>query len=247
MKSKRKSSALIERRSLGLSEVIASMREKSRYKRIQLFKQHFPLDPETRLLDLGGWDGSHVNALIQDTSIERSNVFVADIDEQAIELAHERHGFIPVLIPEDGMLPYPSGYFDVVFCSSVLEHVTVPKSQMWDIRSGTIFREMSIAHQKDFADEIRRLGKAYYIQVPYRDFPIETHTWLPFIAQLPRSLQINFIRFANKFWIKQTIPDFYLPTESEMRSYFSDAQILWEKQLGFRKSLIAIKAQGETQ
>lgn len=32
-----------------------------------------------------------------------------------------------------------------------------------------------MTHQKEFADEIRRLGKAYYVQVPYRGFPIETH------------------------------------------------------------------------
>jgi SAM-dependent methyltransferase len=247
MENKSKPSALIERGGFGLFEVIASMREKSRYKRIQLFKQHFSLGPKTRLLDLGGGDGSHVNALIEGTPVKRSNVFVADIDEQAIELARERHDFVPILLPEKGLLPYPSGYFDVVFCSSVLEHVTVPKSKMWDIHSSSVFKEMSIARQKDFADEIRKLWKSYYVQVPYRGFPIETHTWLPFIAQLPRNVQIEIIRFSNKFWIKQTIPDFYLPTENEMRSYFSDAQILWEKQLGFRKSLIAIKAQSENQ
>jgi SAM-dependent methyltransferase len=243
MQNNSKSSALIETENLGLSRVVDSIRDKSRCKRIELFKRHFSLDSETRLLDLGGWDGSHVNALIQDTPVKRANVFVADIDEKAVALAHERHGFVPVVISEDGMLPYPSGYFDVVFCSSVLEHVTVPKHQMWDIRSGSNFKEISIARQKAFAEEIRRLGKSYYVQVPYRGFPIETHSWLPFIAQLPRGLQINAIKFANRFWIKQTIPDFYLPTENEMRSYFTDARILWETQLGFRKSLIAIKTQ----
>lgn len=240
MEEKGKASALIESEGHGLSKLIAFIRKRSRNKRIQLFKGHFHLDPETKILDLGGWDGSHVNALIEGTHIQRSNVFVADIDETAIQLAHERHGFTPVLIPEDGLLPFPDGYFDVVFCSSVLEHVTVPKSQMWDIRSGKVFRSISMAHQEKFASEIRRLGKTYYVQVPYRGFPIETHSWLPFLAQLPRSLQISAIKLANRFWIKQTIPDFYLPSEAEMRQYFPSATIVWEKQGGFKKSLIAV-------
>lgn len=240
MEDKEEASALIENSGRGLSRLVALIRERSRKKRIQLFKGHFRLGPETRILDLGGWDGSHVNALIEGTRILRSNVYVADIDEKAIHLSHERHGFTPVLIPEDGQLPYPDGYFDVVFCSSVLEHVTVPKSQMWDIRSGKVFRDLSMAHQEKFSSEIRRLGKSYYVQVPYRGFPVETHSWLPFLAQLPRNLQITAIKLANRFWIKQTIPDFYLPNVTEMRHYFPGAQILWEKQLGLRKSLIAI-------
>lgn len=240
MEDKEKTSALIENEGRGLSKWVALIRERSRKKRIQIFKGNFTLGPETKVLDLGGWDGSHVNALIEGTRILRSNVYVADIDEKAIQLSYERHGFTPVLIPEDGLLPFPDGYFDVVFCSSVLEHVTVPKSQMWDIRSGKVFRDISMAHQEKFSSEIRRLGKAYYVQVPYRWFPIETHSWLPFLAQLPRSSQINAIKLANRFWIKQTIPDFYLPNVAEMRHYFPGAKILWEKQLGLKKSLIAI-------
>lgn len=240
MEDKEKASALIESEGRGLRKWVATIRKKSRNKRIQLFRGRFRLDRETKVLDLGGWDGSHVNALIDGTQVQRANVFIADIDEKAIQLAHARHGFTPVLIPEDGTLPYPDGFFDVVFCSSVLEHVTVPKSQIWDIRSGKVFRSISMAHQEKFASEIRRLGKSYYVQVPYRWFPVETHSWLPYLTQLPRSLQIRVIRLANRFWIKQTQPDFYLPSEAEMRQYFPGATIVWEKQGGLKKSLIAI-------
>lgn len=242
MSDKNTASALIENDRRGFSKLVSIIRQHSRNKRIRLFKKHFKVGTDTKVLDLGGWDGSHVNALIAGTEIRRSNVYVADIDEDAIRQAHERHGFTPVLIPEDGQLPFPDGYFDVVFCSSVLEHVTVPKSQMWDIRSGKIFRDISMAHQEEFSAEIRRLAKAYYVQVPYRRFPIETHSWLPFLAQLPRSLQIYAIKIANRFWIKKTIPDFYLPNVSEMRHYFPGARIFWEKSLGLKKSLIAISS-----
>ncbi len=247
MEDKEKTSALINREVSGLSKLVNSFRERSRSKRIHLFKMHFHLGPETKILDLGGWDGSHVNALIEGAHLQRSNVFVADIDENAIQLAHARHGFTPVLIPEDGVLPFPDGFFDVVFCSSVLEHVTVPKSQIWDIRSGKIFRSISMVHQAKFASEIRRLGKAYYVQLPYRWFPVETHSWLPFLAQLPRGLQILTIKLANRFWIKQTIPDFYLPSVTEMRHYFPGAKMVWEKQLGLKKSLIAITGNHSSQ
>ncbi|MBY0485157.1 MAG: class I SAM-dependent methyltransferase, partial [Gammaproteobacteria bacterium] len=95
--------------------------------------------------------------------------------------------------------------------------------------------------QSEFANEIRRLGKGYFVQAPYRWFPIETHSWLPFVGYLPRRLQVLLIRFTNRFWIKRTSPDFYLPTMEDMKHYFPDASILKEYALGMTKSLIAYR------
>ncbi len=240
--SETKETPLIEGGDTGLRKLVNVFRERSRRNRIRLFLLHFKIDCTTKVLDLGGWDGSHINALLSGTEVERTNVYVADIDENAVTSAKRKYGFTPVVVPESGALPFPDGYFDIVFCSSVLEHVTVPKAMIWKIASGREFARQAVAHQTDFAAEIRRLGRKYYVQVPYRGFPIETHSWLPMLSYLPRPLQMAVMRLSNKIWIKKTSPDFHLPSVREYRRYFPDATIEREKVLFFTKSLIAIKS-----
>jgi hypothetical protein len=86
------------------------------------------------------------------------------------------------------------------------------------------------------------VGRGYFVQVPYRWFPVETHTWLPFVSYLPRPVLCKVIRIANRVWIKKTDPDFHLPTVREMRTCFPAARIGRERLLGLTKSVIAIRS-----
>lgn len=219
--------------------VLARFRIHSRQRRAKMFLDNFVLTPETRILDLGGWNGSHINAILDNSPVLPSNVYVADIDKRAVNEAKERFGFVPVAIPEIGQLPFSNKFFDIVFCSSVIEHVTVPKEEVWALVSGQHFKDIARIRQNEFANEIRRVGKGYFVQAPYRWFPVETHSWLPFVSYLPRRLQVPLFRFTNRFWIKKTTPDWYLPTMKDMKYYFPDASILEERVFGVTKSLIA--------
>lgn len=230
-----KTSFIIE----GAGNLLARFRTSSRQRRAKMFLDHFDLTSETKILDLGGWNGVHIHAVLENSPVQPANVYIADIDRQAVQQASERFGFVPVVIPETGPLPFSDKFFDIVFCSSVIEHVTVPKDSVWALVSGRVFREEAQRHQGEFAREIIRLGNGYFVQAPYRWFPIETHSWLPFVSYLPRRLQVPLLRFTNRYWIKQTIPDFYLPTVKDMQRYFPEADILEERVLGLTKSLIA--------
>ncbi len=82
--------------------------------------------------------------------------------------------------------------FDIVFCSSVIEHVTGPKDQVGNIRSTAgRLRQQASVHQRSFAEEVRRIGRGYFVQTPYKHFPMESHTIAPgFVVLLPRSVQL---------------------------------------------------------
>jgi SAM-dependent methyltransferase len=74
-------------------------------------------------------------------------------------------------------LPFADAEFDLVYCSSVVEHVPVD-------RRGA------------FAAELRRVGKGWFIQTPARSFPIEPHALLPFAHWLPGPLRRAYWRLG---------------------------------------------------
>lgn len=241
------SSPLMEKLELGLlQQTIAHFRTVSRLKRAAMLCSLFNLTPTTRLLDLGGSNGVHLNSCLAGTPVSAKNVYIADIDAAQVESAAVRFGYTAVVVPDNGPLPFSDKFFDIVFCSSVLEHITLPEKDAWRETSGTRFRRVAQSRQRQFAKEISRIGAAYFVQVPYRWFPVETHTWLPFVGYLPRFIQCPVIGFSNRVWIKATVPDFYLPTVGDMAGYFPDAEIRREKIWGLTKSLIAVKRPGTT-
>jgi len=90
--------------------------------------------------------------------------------------------------------------------------------------------------------ELRRIGKRYFVQTPYKYFPVEPHSFLPFfIVWLPRRWQIKLLAFAGRYWIKHVQADFRLLTIREMRELFPDAEIVLERYCGLVKSIVAIK------
>ncbi len=227
--------------SIGLSKIVVRFSNKARMRRAVWFRELFSIGPETKILDLGSESGDAIRSVLGSAPFAPSNVYIADIDASAIASGKEKHGFVPVLLDENGTLPFDDAFFDIVYCSSVIEHVTVGKADAWEIRDGRRFRELADASQKKFADEIRRVAKGYFVQTPVRSFPIESHSWLPFIGQLPRSLLVPLLRLTNRFWIKQTLPDFSLLSPAETADLFPDAELKYERVFGLIKSVAAFR------
>lgn len=223
---------------------VSSLSVRARHRRAVEFRRRFELNEGTRILDLGSGSGANIHSVLQGTPVRPENVYIADIDPALVARGSKQFGYVPVLIGESERLQFEDGFFDIVFCSSVIEHATVPKQEVWSLRSGSEFKERSLAHQRIFAHEIERLGRRYFVQTPYRHFPVESHTWLPFVAWLPRRSLIPVLRISNRFWVKKTSPDWYLLNRSELKSLFSDAVIVSESYLGMTKSIMAIGGRG---
>ena len=214
------------------------LRARSRRRRGRLFCEHLNPRESDRILDLGSEDGSHIASIIP----YRKNVVIADICREDLERGQRAFGFQTLSLRENERLPIEDQAFDIVYSSSVIEHVTVPKSRMYDYPTWRAFCLRALRQQKRFADEIRRVGKNYFVQTPNKHFLIESHSWLPLVNFLPRKLLVSLLKWSNRYWIKQTIPDFNLLSARQMKRLFPDATIVREQFLFLTKSLIAIKA-----
>lgn len=224
-----------------LNKIKRIFSQKARQKRAKIFIKYLKPQRQDKILDLGGGDGSHIN-MILDGKIENYDITVADILENDLKQARDNYNFKTVQLNEEIILPFSDKEFDIVFCNSVIEHVTIPKELIWKMKNKKKFEQDSFIRQKRFSEEIRRISKSYYVQTPNKYFLIESHSWLPiFIVFLPRSVQIQLIKIFNMFWFKKTTPDWNLLTKTNMEDLFFDANILTEKSFGMRKSFIACR------
>jgi hypothetical protein len=127
----------------------------------------------------------------------------------------------------DGM---PDRSFDLVFSNSVIEHV-----------GGT---DRQIA----FAREVRRIGRAYWVQTPSIWFPIESHNGMPlwwFYPPAIRRLLINRWRKKLPAWTEMVEGTTVL-RRSDLRRLFPEATIIVERVLGIPKSYVAFHASDDS-
>jgi hypothetical protein len=120
--------------------------------------------------------------------------------------------------------------FDIVFSNSVIEHVG------------------SYQDQKQMANEVKRVGKRYFVQTPNKFFPLEPHFLFPLFQFLPVKVRIRLLQTFNLGWFKKTpdviqarkiVESIRLLGKDEFCKLFPDAVIYEEKVIGLTKSFVA--------
>lgn len=223
-----------------ISALKAWVANKSRHNRSMLLRDTLKPSVSMSILDLGGGKGRHFGKYYPDLK----NVCVADFNPKALAYAKANYGFDTVRVDGSETLPFDDHAFELVFCSSVIEHVTGEKlSAIQRFKSdGRAFKQIAWGCQQAFAEEIRRISSAYYVQTPSRWFPVEVHSWIPLIGALPTHVQWWVIRIFNRFWPRRDEnPDWSLLGYGEMKALFPDAVIYRERMFGFTKSYIAVR------
>ncbi len=140
----------------------------ARRKMFRLFLESFQPGPTTSVLDVG---------VTCDTSFAESNYFeqmypyphniVCVGTEDGSHLMQRYPGLRYQRVQAGDPLPFRDREFDIVFSNAVLEHVG------------------SRDAQRAFLREVCRVGKGFFVTTPNRWFPVEHHTGLPFVHQLP--------------------------------------------------------------
>src|ERR1700691_6178144 len=117
-------------------------------------------------------------------------------------------------------LPFADDEFDLVYSSSVIEHVPP-------------------ARREAFASELRRVGRGWFVQTPAFSFPIEPHSLLPFAHWLPPTLRRPYWRMgAAGDW-----EDISLLSRREMEALFDKAM---PERIGpLVKSWVCVRAPSE--
>lgn len=174
--------------------------------------------PGWRVLDLGGapdlWD--HVDLPLDVTLLNTPRACARLADAAAARGCKLMAG------DACDLRAFADGAFDLVFSNSVIEHVGA--------------RER-VAR---FAAEVRRVGRAYWVQTPCHTFPIESHTGLPWFWYYPAPLRRRLIAWFDRPAARDSRPDPVGETTwfrlAELRQLFPDGEVFRERSCGLVKS-----------
>jgi SAM-dependent methyltransferase len=115
-------------------------------------------------------------------------------------------------------LPFADGAFDLVYASSVIEHIPPHRRQA-------------------FARELLRVGRGVYVQTPAYSFPVEPHALLPVAHWLPPAIRRPYWRLgAQGHW-----EDVHLLRRGELAALFPSAEVHAEPLGPLTKSWMAVR------
>lgn len=201
-----------------------SLSHQFRMKRFLFFssllnKLHKPL----QILDIGGTVQYWKMMNFQDPQIR---ILLLNLEKQEVE-----PGSIETMAGDATHLDmFGDQSVALIYSNSVIEHL------------------FSYANQQKMADEVRRVGRNYFIQTPNYWFFMEPHWVFPFFQFLPESvrtwLTMNFSlghigRVESKEKAIEQVREIKLLSVKEMRALFPEATIYKEKFLFFTKSIVA--------
>lgn len=197
-----------------------SLGYRARSARMHRLFGRFPTFADMHVVDLGG-----------DTRFWRSSplrpAHVTVVAIEAWALADPEPWMSGVLADACDRAAVP-GTYDLVFSNSVIEHVGGPR------------------HRRGFAETVHALAPHHWVQTPYRYFPLEPHFVFPGFQFLPPAAKVT---VAERWPLSRLngrdpvayVMDHELLTVTEMRALFPESALLYERNAGLVKSLIAAR------
>ena len=179
---------------------------RARARRHALFRSLTGADATTRVLDLGcGTLG--LRALEPDLQIT------------GVDLV-DRPTYPGPFVRADATaeLPFADGEFDLVYSSSVVEHIAP-------------------ARRARFASELRRVGRGWWVQTPAFSFPVEPHALLPAAHWLPPAIRKPYWRFG----VAGDWEDIALLRRGELAALLPGGEVVAERVGPLAKSWISVK------
>jgi len=127
--------------------------------------------------------------------------------------------------------------FDLCLSNSVIEHAGTAQDQ------------------RDMASEIRRVSNGYFVQTPYRHFPIEPHFLFPAWQYLPVPLRVALYRRFRLGWMgrqpdprcaRADVEQVRLLGQRAFQALFPDGTLRKERLGPLVKSLVPVRLPART-
>ena len=203
-----------------------SVASRMRRERFQILLDMIDGQANVSILDIGGrpqyWEQMTAGTDLAD----KLRVTMLNLEAHAAS----RPNFTTMVGDARSMPQFNDGQFDIVFSNSTIEHVG------------------GFTDQQRMANEVRRVGRRYYIQTPNKYFPIEPHFVFPMFQFLPVAVRVWLLQRFTLGWMSRQpdrqkalneVQGIRLLGRTEFQRLFPEATIYDEKFYGLVKSFVA--------
>lgn len=201
--------------------------QRSRRIKMDLLQRHLALKGQERILDIGSQVDNQSRQVLERFDDKRRITAVNIMPEHLHAIAAAYPGVRTVLADARSM-PFRDGEFDVVYSNAVIEHVG------------------DFADQRRMADEVRRVGKRWFLTTPNRWYPFEFHVRMPLISWLPprwmhKAARVwGYDHIQRRYKAGNDYSDVQLLTANQLTELFPDSLILKPRVTFWPETLVIV-------
>lgn len=187
--------------------ILKQFSHKSRTRKFHLFESVFNPQPDERVLDIGASGDVFLRYTFEDVYPFPSRIIAGGHSLAEIQSARRAYPKPTYAVFDGCALPFPDKSFDTVFSNAVIEHILGP------------------GRQEQFAQEVMRVGKSWFVTTPNYWYPFESHYHLPFIQFLPVSMQRTYNSLLGSHIPKGQTQELALLSASGLKRLFPTSHI----------------------
>ncbi len=201
--------------------LLKSFSHRSRAKKFELFQAIFQPQPEDRVLDIGASGEVFLRYTFEDFYLYPQRIVAGGYDLREVLSARHYYPQSLYTVFDGCALPFADKSFNLVFSNAVIEHI------------------LGEGRQAQFAREIMRVGRSWFVTTPNYWFPFESHYHLPFIQFLPRSIQCEYNRLLGTHIPKGMVQELALLSARQLHRLFPTSRIVKVQVTFWPETLVA--------
>lgn len=201
----------------------------SRTKKFNLFQAVFEPRPEDRVLDIGASGEVFLRYTFEDVYPYPERIVAGGYELRDVLSVRRYYSRSRCVVFDGCALPFADKSFDLVFSNAVIEHI------------------LGEGRQDQFAREVMRVGKSWFVTTPNYWFPFESHYHLPLIQFLPRSFEREYNRLLGTHIPKGEVQELALLSARQLGRLFSTSRIVKVRVTFWPETLVAYHVDPERQ
>lgn len=212
---------------MAVTALFNRMSQRSRRLKMELLETYMPLDGTERILDIGSQVDRNTQQVLERIP-DKSRVTAANLMPEHLAEIRAAYPEIETVQADATKLPFADRSFDLVYSNAVIEHVG------------------GLDAQARMADEVRRVGKRWFLTTPNRWYPFEFHARMPLISWLPPRWMHKTARLwaynhvHHRYQSGNDYSDVHLLTARQLRKIFPDSYILKPRVTFWPETLVIV-------
>ncbi len=212
---------------MAITSLFNRLSQRSRQVKMDLFQRYLSVQGTERVLDIGSQLDPQAEQVLERFP-DRSRITATNLVPEHLQAIAAAYPGVHAVLSDARCLPFHDKQFDIVYSNAVIEHVG------------------DLCDQQRMADEVRRVGKRWFLTTPNRWYPFEFHVRMPLISWLPprwmhKAARVwGYDHIQRRYKSGNDYSDVQLLTAAQLRRMFPDSLVLKPRVTFWPETLVIV-------